>query len=311
MATTYSYTGSTQTWSVPRDGTIIAELWGGQGADGAASGGAAQALGGKGGYVKVQFDVLAGDTLRLSVAGEGITSTQGPSSSVVNGGWPHQTSAPAQGQARLGGGAGGGQSTLERQIGGGGFTAYAVAAGGGGAGSRNGSPVGASRPDGGDGGITPTDGVGYSGSVAPWTTTGGPGLTSGVGGDYRAVPGTGEAPTSGGGSQSSGYSNVAGGGGGGQGQQIPSLSGHFSGGGGGTPASAAGTTDVQGGGGAGGWSGYNASSGVVLLDDATGARSGDGLIVIQFQGDGGGAYQFRRGRRTHIAGARGVSIQGR
>ena len=26
---------------------------------------------------------------------------------------------------------------------------------------------------------------------------------------------------------------------------------------------------------------------------------------------GGGAYQFRRGRRAHIAGARGVSIQGR
>lgn len=26
---------------------------------------------------------------------------------------------------------------------------------------------------------------------------------------------------------------------------------------------------------------------------------------------GGGAYQFRRGRRAHIAGATGVSIQGR
>lgn len=48
------------------------------------------------------------------------------------------------------------------------------------------------------------------------------------------------------------------------------------------------------------------------IDELDPLPNGGTWIIAQVKClGGGGAYQFRRGRRAHIAGATGVSIQGR
>jgi len=75
-STTFSYTGSVQTWTVPNGNTIITvTAYGGSGGDGANGTTLNGATGGNGAAVTATISVTAGDTLYFYVGGSGANAS--------------------------------------------------------------------------------------------------------------------------------------------------------------------------------------------------------------------------------------------
>ncbi|MAA80605.1 MAG: hypothetical protein CL916_15220, partial [Deltaproteobacteria bacterium] len=246
-------TAGIQYWTVPSNGTYSIEAWGAQGGAGTTNGGVS---GGEGAYVYGEFTLQAGDELKILVG--------------------QKADGISRGTSNAGGGGGGGS-----------FIAYSsddtpllVAGGGGGTGANSG--VVTSSTDG-QGGSTP--GVSSSnGSIASGGQGGYAGHDGGGGGGYYGIGANslagygGVAFVSGGtgGDYSSsstypagshiGYGGFGGGGG----------VGHAGGGGGGYTGGN-GTGTYGNGSWSGGGSSYNDGSNP---NSQSGARSGDGLVVI-------------------------------
>lgn len=115
--TTFSYTGSTQSFMIPTDGKYKIEIWGASGGDGSEQAGfysQASSHGGRGGYSAGEIELEAGITLYIQVGGKGVYGTVNlpdSASGGYNGG----------GNGKVGSlytGAGGGGSTDIRLIGG-------------------------------------------------------------------------------------------------------------------------------------------------------------------------------------------------
>src|SRR5579863_5881810 len=250
---TFGYTGTYQYFQVPsgvRHVTITA--WGASGG----SGGASRGAGGRGGLVKATIPVNAGESLTISVGGEG-ASYSGGGGGGFNGG------APSAG----GGGGGGGSDVREGGLR---FVARVVVAGGGGGGGQGGiGSFGLGGRGGAGGGDTGAKGrAGQGSDSSPGQggrggaqSAGGSG-GSGGSGDCDGNPGqSGKRHAGGdggsGGDMGSACSQGAGGVGGGGG------GGYYGGGGGGQGALFA--KDKKGGaGGGGGGSSYVESTGQTL-----------------------------------------------
>ena len=216
-ASTFSYTGSNQTYSVPSTATkLIVKAWG-------AGGGGALEQGGAGGFVTGTMDVT-GSTTALVVVGEGgITGDQAVGARTMYGGGAAGGTASA-----AHGGAGGGLSGVFAD------NTYTQAkaliiAGGGGGGGANGTQ----QYGGSGGGLSGTTGGGtYSGGAAS-QTAGGTATGEGIAGSALL-----------GGAHSSGFGGAGGGGGyygGGGGNRT---SGTHGGGGGGSGYTITGATAV-------------------------------------------------------------------
>jgi hypothetical protein len=271
--TTFSYTGATQTFTVPSGVTSITID-----AYGAAGGNAADVLttnanGGQGTRASGTLAVTPGQVLQINVGGLGSAAGTGG----FNGGGTGGSAAP--GSLCSGGGAGGGGGASDVRTG-----AYALAdrvivgAGGGGSGRDycNGScqPCGCGGSGGaGDFNGVPAGNCGFS--------FGGTGINFGtkglVGSGGSGGPGNGGGPsgTAGtfgnGGNGASGTFDVSGGGGGG---------GYYGGGGGGAANGGSGV----GGGGGGGGSSY--TGGVTGGSTVANSNTGNGVVVLTYSGPG-------------------------
>jgi hypothetical protein len=155
---TFTYTGATQTFTVPAGVTSInVNMWGAGGASNNVSGGAS-AKGGAGGFVNFTISVTPGESLTVNIGGKGampVTQYRQP-------------------------GAGGGMSALLR-----GSTYLGIAGGGGGAGGYGNSN---DSSWGGSGGGTTAD----AGGTNPYATAGGGGTQSagGASGGDGSTPGS-------------------------------------------------------------------------------------------------------------------------
>ncbi|MFE6692116.1 baseplate J/gp47 family protein [Streptomyces sp. NPDC057743] len=218
----FTYTGSDQTWTVPKHVTkITARVW-------AAGGGKSSHRGGRGGYTGGIIPVKQGETLNLCVGGKGFDGSTD------------------------GGGGGGGYSylavggTLHFVSGGGGGGSYVGTGGNGGGGGDGGGRGSGTGGAGGQGGI----GGGRGGN-------GGKGGDSYVGGSRGSDPsGNWEGGGGGGGAGYAGGDNRRGSGNGGQGGYCGG--GH---GGGGTTFTIDDLAICGGGGGGGGYSGGGGGGG--------------------------------------------------
>ncbi|MFH1022177.1 MAG: C1 family peptidase [Planctomycetota bacterium] len=240
---TFSYTGGTQTWTVPSGVTSIqVDGRGAQGGAGQGNGGS----GGKGARVQTTLSVTPGATIYLHVGGKGCNwNTDGSFAGGYNGG----------GSGAIGGydsGGGGGMSDI---VIGGSFKV--IAAGGGGGGGGDAIDYGG---NGGGGGQTGTNGSNSTDGAG-----GGRGGTQSAGG----AGGIGTNPGSPGSSYLGGTGGEGGWGAGGGG------GGGLYGGGGG----AWGSSVNGGGGGGGGGSSFSGGSGTSY---ASGYRSGNGQITITY-----------------------------
>jgi hypothetical protein len=250
-STTFTYTGSEQTFVVPAGiTTLTIECWGAQGAQADANLGGA--LGGKGGYVKGNVSVTPGETLRVYVGQRPPRSSETFRPGGWNGGGaggPYPSGGPG-GEPLTYGGSGGGATDVRR--GGTGLEhRIAIAAGGG----------GASVYGGGEGGAA-TGQHGFPGN----SLLGGRGGTStagGAGGIGDWSNGTDGSLGQGGDGSFSGSSFGSGGGGGG--------GGFYGGGGGG------GNESFDGGGGGGGG---NRAGLMTTTTSTRGVRTGNGLATI-------------------------------
>ena len=234
--TTYNYTGSTQSYTVPAGYTSInVVLRGGGGGGGGAISGYTGGNGGSGGYVSGTLAVTPGQVLTLYVAGGGGGETTGPT---VAGGFGGGGGASVS--SINGGGGGGGASYILLASG----SILKVAAGGGGGGGAIFTRLG-----GNGGGL-----IGQDGSIA---NSGGTQSAGGVGFTTAGYPnGTGAY-------LSGGYATEGGGGGGGY-YGGGGYSGSSSGGGGSSyVALLTGTVVNTQGGGAAGGTGNTSSSGLV------------------------------------------------
>lgn len=102
---TFTFTGSTETFVVPRGGLLLAEVWGAGGGGGAAIAGFVGQGGGGGGYARALLSVAAGDELTITVGGGGAA---GPAGTGGFGGGQ----LGADGQDGQGGAGGGGGHSL-------------------------------------------------------------------------------------------------------------------------------------------------------------------------------------------------------
>lgn len=290
--TTFSYTGSLQSWTAPGAGIVTVEAWGAAGGDGqdgdliggvlADWDGAVGGSGGLGGYVKATFEVVDGAEFDVLVGQSGADRVANGSAGLAGGG----------GEASShNGGDGGGASGLLVST-----TTVVIAGGGGGGGSigyDRSPPGGYAGPyDGGDGGDGAGDGDGDDGGTAPsaggGTQAGGAGGVSAVGVVRPGAAGTG----------SGNWNDFRGGGGGGGASNTvanASKGGHIN-----TGSSAVYSGGSGGGGGAGAVQ-HVASYTVALPTietDTTGDRTGNGQVIITFQPLGGfrvGSTVFGRG----------------
>jgi YD repeat-containing protein len=231
--TTFSYTGASQTYTVPSGKTAATvRLWGGGGGNGNYSSGA---WSGAGGYLRATFAVSPGDVLKFEVAGGGQGAQQNANGGA--GGWP-DGGGGGHGDAGSGGGGGSSRFYINNVL-------KLVAAGGGGSGGWLGSA-------GAGGGMT-----GQSSTY--WGGTGGSQSAAGVdqsdtgnsnksGRSLAAYPGT--QRTGGWGASTGDVTTSTGDDGGGGG------GGYYGGGGGGG--------DGQAGGGGSGYVGSGASNVVVI-----------------------------------------------
>lgn len=257
--TDFSYTGSSQTYTVPSGVTEIdVLLYGGAGGSDGAIPPALTALGGVGAMVRTRLTVTPGDVLDVYVGGKGGDGNLGAGPSYVG-------TAGAGGYN--GGAAGGHVSTgtaLQLPAGGGGGatdvrdsgTRLAVAGGGGGAGG-NGTDVTVTLTFGGDGGYP--DGEDGEDGAGGNTNSFGAGGTTSAGGAGGTYVGTGVNGTAGS-ANTGGAGAVIGRGGGGGG-------GGVYGGGGGGGSNTPGTSGGGGGGGSSMTTGTLLSSGVAPTRD--------------------------------------------
>lgn len=162
MATTFTYTGAAQSWTVPSSGTYVIECWGAQG-------GASDGIGGKGGYAKGSIDLSAGETLTVYVGGHPASRPGG-----WNGGGNGSNSAGGNGY-------GGGGGTDVRRNG----TALAnrIIVAGGGGGDRSGGFGGGTVGNDAGNGVYSVGSGGYGGTQ----TAGGAGGDGGA--DVLGLPG--------------------------------------------------------------------------------------------------------------------------
>lgn len=289
--TTYNYTGSVQTFVVPFNGSYSIEAWGAEGGNSFSKSQNAYVNGGKGGYVKRNMNLTAGQTLYIYVGGQGDTHTPTTTGSVAGG---YNGGGASSATNTYGGGGGGGGAShvatatgLLNTLSSNKAAVIVVAGGGGGAWACNYYSWTNYRDasDGGNGGDTLAQGAGYgytmgycsnsannnifnqadSRSQAYNYATGGSQNAGGIQG--CASPSnpfyTTSVPSAFGlGASSGNASQHSGGGGGG---------GWYGGGAGASGENANGT-------GGGGGSSYNANdtSGV----HTQGVRSGDGQVVI-------------------------------
>ncbi len=215
--TTFGYTGSVQSYTVPAGVTNLCidaqGAAGGMGYDGSVAD-----SGGKGGRVECNLAVTAGQVLSIYVGGAGLTgsfSTMGVAGG-YNGG-----AASAYVIAGSGGGA------TDIRIGGTALTNRVVVAGGGGGGGSGTPPIAGHERGGSGGGLIA--GNGYFTNIDTGTSVGhgGSQTAGGIGGHYSMIAPNGTLGTGGTGG-SGGYS------GGGGGGYYGGGGGSFSGGGGGS-----------------------------------------------------------------------------
>ncbi|MCB0649484.1 MAG: hypothetical protein KDC49_22600 [Saprospiraceae bacterium] len=276
VSVSFGYSGSTTSWVVPSGvNSITLEVWGAQGAQ-AIDRLPTNGEGGLGGYAKGDLAVTPGQTIYITVGGQGGTNGAGG----FNGG-----GAGGIGQAGsecTGGPAGGGGGASDVRINGTTLADRILVGAGGGGGGRdycNGScqPCGCGGGAGGGGGLTGQDGNAAfdCGFYYPGTNinfgmgasqsaggTGGPADNSMINMGNPGVLGLG-------GAGSNGFYDVAGGGGGG---------GLYGGGGGGGASDGSGV----GAGGGGGGSSY-LSPMLSNTETLTNVRSGDGEIIITYE----------------------------
>ena len=267
----FSYTGETQTYDVPTDGSVcfagIAAA-GANGGDAALLDSTVVAPGGTGGTVFAAFAVTPGDTITVDVGGRGDDGGQTPSGASGGfGGGGEGGSGTAGGEFAEGGGAGGGGATTVIN----GADVLLVAGGGGGAGTLvfPGGFGGSGGSAGGPGsGQTAGGGFGGAGGQGGTDAAGGAGGGA-AGGD--ATAGTDGSLGQGGDGGDGGTSGINGGGGGGGG-------GAFGGGGGG------GANNNGGGGGGGGGAGFASPDALVVLGNLEEAVAqdevGNGQVLI-------------------------------
>jgi hypothetical protein len=248
--TTYSYTGSVQTFTVTTSGTYDITAYGAQGG---AGGNGVGGAGGNGAEIGGDFYLAAGTTLKIIVGGQG-----------QNG---YFTGLFGSGAG--GGGGGGGTFVLANT-----FTVLEIGGGGGGGG---GSPYN------GLGGNTGTSGTGNGGGAGQ---SGGAGYSGGGGGysggaAYQAGSGYVLSETYAGGAGGSaanfegGHGGFGGGGGGGGGPPGGGGGGGGYGGGGGGIAV---TGSFGGGGGGGSYFGTSGTNEAAVADE----NAGSGKVVIDF-----------------------------
>ncbi len=262
---TFNYTGSSQTWTVPRHvpGTLTVRIVGGAGGTGGPQGGS---NGGPGGGAIGTLTLAAGTTLTVDVGGVGTQYQVSPSNGPAPGGWPDG----GDGWGRGGAGGGGASRLLT------GSTLIAAAGAGGGGGFWSSATSGTTGGAGGDGAGTGIGGNGANGTSFPTAGSagGGGGTLSAAGaGGARAT----SAPTAGNGTAGSGgaggdggagsASNFRGGGGGGGG-------GYYGGGGGGGGAS------FNQGAGGGGSTWVDSSYVTVTGSDLS---TGTGLVIFEWE----------------------------
>jgi hypothetical protein len=284
---TFSYTGSDQTWTVPRHvaGSLKFLLVGGQGGDDSITVG----LGGSAGYIRGELDLAQGTELTIGLGGGGETATD-PAAGIIEiaagGGGPrpggdggiygtHALSPPDPAVSYDSGGGGGGGSELKV-----GVTVIAVAGGGGGAGFNSGGlgEDGAAQTGNGGGSLgspsANSGGQGQGGTTSAAGTGGysatnkyptyleagadGSGGSGGDGASFIYVP-----------ASTLGSSNCGGGGGGG--------GGYYGGGGGG-----GGTNVVASGAGGGGGSSWSDNTYVTEGTGPSPLVDTDGYLVIEY-----------------------------
>jgi hypothetical protein len=248
-----AYTGATQTYSVPSDGSVCALTVDLAGANG---GTATSGTGGTGGSVSATVTVPVGATVSIDVGGAGVSTAGINDHTGAAGGFGGgATGGDAAGAA----GAGGGGATTVQVNG----TVVLVAGGGGGGGGAVGG--------GGAGGSS--GGAGTDASAVPGSNPGSGGTPT-AGGAGGASPGAGASVgtdgTAGTGGAGGATTNGSAGGGGGGG------GGYFGGGGG------SGATTPNSGGGAGGGSGFadSATTSGVTTGTTTQDGSGNGAAQI-------------------------------
>ncbi|MEI6765892.1 MAG: hypothetical protein WCM76_09645 [Bacteroidota bacterium] len=256
----FNYNGGQQSWTVPAGicNNVTFRVWGAQGSNG----------GGNGGYAQAQTSVTAGQVYYVFVGGQAGYNGGGVGATNRNGGGASDirfggSSLNDRIIVAGGGGALGGANAGSGGIGGGG-TSCSNGAGGGEGSCQGCNPYGGPGTPGTctSGGSAGTSSGGFTGGG------GGGGLTSGgagsSGGGYGGAGTTGTLGTGGNRGVNGSYNCNSGAGGGG---------GYYGGGGTGDGQCAAG-----GGGGGSSW----ASSSLINMVFAGGARSGDGKIVIKW-----------------------------
>jgi hypothetical protein len=248
-STTYSFTGASQSFTVPTGVTSITiEASAGQGGTGGNSNVDPDVSGGKGGRVRATVSVTPGETLTVFVGGQGAAySTTAGGAGGFNGG------GNGDGLEFFGSFGGGGGGASDVRQGGTGLGDRLVVAGGGGG--------GASGSDAGVGGI----GGGLTGGDGGWPPLGDSGL-AGTGGTQSAG---GAAGNSGGSGSTDGSS-----GNGGNGPSAPASDG--GGGGGGGYFGGGGGAELSGGGGGSSFTIGTATS----VTHSSGVQSGNGTVTI-------------------------------
>ncbi|MGI9192036.1 MAG: T9SS type A sorting domain-containing protein [Chitinophagaceae bacterium] len=255
---TFSYTGAMQTFTVPQGITSLSiQCYGASGANGV---GVGAGSGGLGAMSSGNLSVTPGQTINIFVGGAGTNAA---------GGW-NGGGNPGSPEA----GGGGGASDVRTN-----GTALAnrvITAGGGGGGGAPGCPVAYAGGNGGAGG----GGLGFNGANSP---TGGAGFGGSIGvgglqgagcGSFVGAPGT---VPNGGAGQAIGCAAVPSGGGGGGGF----VQGGGGGGGSLGTVACSGNDKGAGGGGAGG---TNDVTGVTNTTMTSGVNSGNGQVVITWNG---------------------------
>ena len=280
-STTFSYTGSVQTWTVPNGNTTITvTAYGGSGGEGANGTTLNGATGGNGAAVTATISVTTGDTLYLYVGGSGANASIRTGGS---GGWGGVSSGGNGGTASSGYGAGGGgggtlistSSSLSDAL---------IIAGGGGGGAGGANTAGSAGSGGSGGGNSSSSGItnGQSGSDGVYSGLGAEGAGGGAG---TSSVGSGGGATDYGGFNSLSGSNGSGGSGGNGSNNTTMFTGGASGGGGGGYRGGGGggeSAAAAGAGGGGGSSFVIAGSSSITQTQGHASATGNGSITITY-----------------------------
>jgi len=282
-STTFSYTGSVQTWTVPNGNTTITvTAYGGSGGDGANGTTVNGATGGNGAAVTATISVTAGDTLYLYVGGSGANASIKTGGSGGWGGGSSISSGGNGGTASSGYGAGGGgggtlistSSSLSDAL---------IIAGGGGGGAGGSNSAGSAGSGGSGGGNSSSSGItnGQSGSDGAISM----GAEGAGGGAGTSSVGSGGGATDLGGMNSLSGSNGSGGSGGNGSNNTTWHTGGASGGGGGGYRGGGGggeSAAAAGAGGGGGSSFVIAGSSSITQTQGHASATGNGSITITY-----------------------------